>query len=154
MNSISFISGDEALLDDVKELWEGLNEHHLANTKHFAGHYSNFTYQLRKDYFIKKAQKRALRVDIAIDKEGQERIGYCICSVDEEKIGEIESVYVLENYRTLGVGKELVKKALGWMDELGTVKKVVTVASGNENAFGFYEKFGFYPRKTVLEQLK
>lgn len=153
MNNIRYISGDEGLLDDVKELWEGLNEHHLANTKHFAGHYSSFTYQSRKDCFVKKAQKGALRVDIAIDEEEQERIGYCISSVDEEKIAEIESLYVLESHRTLGVGKVLVKKALDWMDELGAVKKVVTVASGNENAFGFYEKFGFYPRKTVLEQL-
>jgi ribosomal protein S18 acetylase RimI-like enzyme len=153
MDSISFISGDEALLDAVKELWEALNEHHLANTKHFSDHYSNFTYQSRKDYFIKKAQKGTLMVDIAVAEEGQKRVGYCISSVDEEKIGEIESIYVFESYRTLGVGRKLVKKALDWMDELGVVKKIVSVASGNENAFGFYEKFGFYPRKTVLEQL-
>ena len=45
-----------------------------------------------------------------------------------------------------------MKKALAWMDEKGAVKKVVAVAAGNEQAFNFYERYGFVPRKTVLEQ--
>jgi len=32
--------------------------------------------------------------------------------------------------------------------------KIVNVAAGNEQAFGFYERYCFYPRKTILEQVK
>jgi len=40
------------------------------------------------------------------------------------------------------------------MDEMGAVKKVVNVAAGNEQAFDFYKKHGFYPKKTTLEQIR
>jgi diamine N-acetyltransferase len=38
------------------------------------------------------------------------------------------------------------------MDEHGAERKIIGVAVGNEEAFGFYEKFGFYPRVTILRQ--
>lgn len=44
--------------------------------------------------------------------------------------------------------------AITWMDEMGAHTKTVSVAVGNEKAFSFYERFGFYPRKTLLEQIK
>lgn len=67
---------------------------------------------------------------------------------------EMESLYVRENYRGLGLGETLLSNAIAWMDEMGAHTKTVSVAVGNEKAFGFYEHFGFYPRKTQLEQIK
>ncbi len=43
-------------------------------------------------------------------------------------------------------------QALVWMDECGATRKRVSVGDGNEEAWKFYEKFGFYPRMTILEQ--
>jgi ribosomal protein S18 acetylase RimI-like enzyme len=48
----------------------------------------------------------------------------------------------------------LMQKALAWMDEKAAEKKVVAVGVGNEYALGFYARYGFCPRKTVLEQIK
>lgn len=154
MSNISYVSGDDKLLDDVKELWEELNEYHRKRASHFAEHYSKFTFDTRKVDLAKKAQSGHLRVDIAVDKTSGKRVGYCISSVDDEGIGEIESIYIDDNYRMHGIGNELMKRALQWMDRMEVMKKTVSVAAGNENAFGFYERFGFYPRKTYLEQIK
>lgn len=152
MATIEYLVGDKKVLDEVKELWEGLNAHHRVNSKHYADFYSSFTFEARKADLLKKTQNGNLRVEIAIDKEIGQNVGYCISSIDEGKIGEIESIYILNDYRGMGIGDRLMKNALDWMDEMGAIKRVVTVATGNEQAFGFYEKFGFYPRRTVLEQ--
>lgn len=57
-------------------------------------------------------------------------------------------------YRGWGLGEKLLSNAIAWMDEMGAHTKTVSVAVGNETAFRFYERFGFYPRKTVMEQIK
>jgi hypothetical protein len=35
---------------------------------------------------------------------------------------------------------------------VGAKKKIVSVGVGNEQTYGFYAKFGFLPRRTMLEQ--
>ena len=67
-------------------------------------------------------------------------------------MGEVESLFVEDAYRSEGIGTTLVIRGLAWMDHLGTVRKRVSVGEGNEAAWTFYRKFGFYPRMTVLEQ--
>lgn len=153
-NSIYYKQGDEKLLDDIKELWEALNEHHTKKSSHFKDFYHQFSFASRKASFVKQAHNASMRVVICFDEAVQLRAGYCISSVDSERVGEIESIFVLPDYRGLGIGEELMQKSLQWMDEMGAVKIVVSVAAGNEQAFGFYEKYGFYPRKTMLEQIK
>ncbi|MBP1761383.1 MAG: acetyltransferase family [Firmicutes bacterium] len=153
-NSIYYKQGDEKLLDDIRELWEALNEHHGKNSLYFKDFYGKFSFGVRKAALLKKAQNASMRVVICFDEAVQLRAGYCISSVDSEMVGEIESIFVLPDYRGLGIGEELMLKSLQWMDEMGAGKIVVSVAAGNEQAFGFYEKYGFYPRKTKLEQIK
>jgi ribosomal protein S18 acetylase RimI-like enzyme len=79
-------------------------------------------------------------------------VGYCVCSITREKVGEIESIFVEAEYRSRGIGTGLMKQALEWMDRSGAEKKRVFVADGNEQAYGFYRRFGFSPRMMMLEQ--
>ncbi len=74
--------------------------------------------------------------------------------LSQEKTGEIESIFVEEGYRSRGIGSALVERALAWLDTNDSVRNRVSIADGNEAAFSFYKKFGFYPRMTVLEQKK
>jgi ribosomal protein S18 acetylase RimI-like enzyme len=94
-----------------------------------------------------------MRVDLAKEEVSMQNVGYCISSIDEEKTGEIESIFVDAAYKGMGIGDPFIKKALIWMEREGTVAKIVEVGAGNEQAFGFYEKYGFLPRKTVLRQV-
>jgi ribosomal protein S18 acetylase RimI-like enzyme len=144
---IRYILGDEKLLDDIKELWEALNEHHNEKSLHFKEFYNKFSFDARKADLIKQAQKSHMRVIISFDDAVQKGVGYCISSVDNDNNGEIESIFVLQGYRGFGIGEELMQKGLQWMDEMGAVKKVINVAAGNGQAFGFYERYGFIREK-------
>lgn len=151
-NKIYYLQGDEKLLDDVREHWEALNEHHENYSLHFKDFYHQFSFAIRQADLMKHAQHGSIQVVICFDEAAQLRVGYCINSVENGLVGEIESIFVLPDYRGLGIGEELMRKSLQWMDEMGAGKIVVNVAAGNEQAFGFYEKFGFYPRRTMLEK--
>ena len=39
------------------------------------------------------------------------------------------------------------------MNLQGALKKTLVVANGNEEVFGFYSKYNFYPRATILTQV-
>jgi ribosomal protein S18 acetylase RimI-like enzyme len=150
---IKYTSGDQLLLDTVKPLWEELNNHHCSCSEHFKSHYRAMTFEKRKTAILKKTINGGeLRVDFAVDEVTGKGVGYIVSSINAEGTGEIESVYVDGVYRRIGVGGMLMRNALAWMTQKGVVEKIVEVSVGNEAAWGFYGKFGFMPRKTVLKQ--
>lgn len=154
ITAITYRSGDESLLDDIQQLWEALNRHHRDAAVNFKSHYEAFTFEQRKKNLLQKAKNGQLRIEIAVDQEVAQNVGYCISRVEFSGDAEMESLYVQDDYRGLGLGETLLSNASAWMDEMGAHTKTVSVAVGNEKAFSFYARFGFYPRKTLLEQVK
>lgn len=138
----------------IRPLWIQLNAYHHAHAGTFRGHYERMTFDDRKAHFQKIAENGRLRIDLAYDTSAGQYVGFCVSSLSAENYGEIESVFVGEAYRSRGTGSELLRRALLWLGENGSVRNRVSVADGNEAAFGFYRKFGFFPRMTVLEQTR
>ena len=99
---------------------------------------------------MEKSKNGAILVNIA--KVGNTLIGYCVTTVAENKAGEIESIFIEKQYRRRGIGDHFMKTALDWMDAHAATRKVIAVAAGNEEAFGFYQKYGFCPRVSILIQ--
>ncbi len=153
-NSIEYIEKDQQGLDSISLLWEKLNELHRVRSPHFAGHFTRMTFNTRGKGLLQKTEKGFLRIDIAKDIETGNLIGYCITSVTEDKQGEIESIFVESDYRRQGIGNNLMKKALKWLDSMSISKRIIGVAIGNEEAIHFYAKYGFYPRVTILSSAK
>jgi len=153
-NRIKYIEGDEVLLDQIKPLWEALNGYHLALSQNFKKYYLDMTFQKRKADLLKKAAFGEIRVDIAFDEASGQNVGYCVSGLTHEKTGEIKSIFVSEAFRGIGIGDALMQKALGWLEQKGAADKIVEVAAGNECAWGFYARYGFLPRKTMLKQVK
>ena len=149
---IKYIHGDQTMLDRVKDIWGELNRYNCKRSKHFKEHYLQMTWQKRKEVLLKKVTGGEIHVELAIDESSMRSIGYVISSINTEKTGEIESVYVENAFRRMGVGDTLMKNALKWMDDKGTISKQVEVSVGNEVAWKFYKRFGFLPRKTILKQ--
>jgi ribosomal protein S18 acetylase RimI-like enzyme len=141
--NIEYVSGNETLLDSIRLLWEGLNQHHFDLSPYFKQYYADMNFEKRKVALLKKAASGELRVDVAIDTVTRQNVGYCTSSVDKEKTGEIESIFVASNYRGLGIGDTLMKNALTWMDKNGAVAKIVEVAVGNEQVLRFYNRLAF-----------
>jgi diamine N-acetyltransferase len=149
---IKYIHGNQKILDEIKTLWEGLNEHHMLLSPYFKQHYQTLTFEARKAELQKKAKQTQMRIDLATDKTVH--VGYIVSRIDKAKTGEIDSIFVSPSYRGFGIGDALMKNSLEWMDKKGAVTKIVEVGVGNEQAFGFYSRYGFYPRKTLLKQIK
>lgn len=123
-------------------------------TTHFKQHFATMTWEKRRLELLKKTRCGQLHIDIALDAKTEAAVGYLVSSLSNEKLGTVESIFVLEAYRGLGIGESLMNKALAWLDHNGVVEKVLEVTVGNERVYGFYGKFGFMPRQTLLKQVK
>ncbi|AFA48840.1 GNAT family N-acetyltransferase [Acetobacterium woodii] len=154
MATIIYRIGDESMLDEIKNLWEALNQHHGNVSENFKSNYANFSFESRKRNLLMKAKNGKLRIEMAVDQDTMKTVAYCIARVEFSGEAEMESLFVHETYRGLRLGENLLSNAINWMDEMGAHTKTVSVAVGNEQAFDFYKRFGFYPRKTQLEQVK
>lgn len=152
MLNIEFTVTDQMDLDSIRQLWEKLNEHHRLRSLHHAHHFFSTTFDSRKSSLLDKAQKGVLRLDLAKDATTGEICGYCISTVNKEGQGEIESIFVEPEYRRHHIVDHFMKEALHWMDENSVVRRVIGVAAGNEEVFGFYSRFGFYPGVTILRE--
>ena len=151
---ISYIVGDEALLDRIEPLWSGLNQQNISSSLSFKPYYRALTFDKRKSALMQKAQAAVLRVELAIDDSTNHAVGYCVTSLDNGGTGEIESIYVDKPFRGLSIGDKMMNSAIAWMEQKGANTKLVSVAAGNEQACKFYEQYGFRPRRTVMEQIK
>ena len=147
-----YLNGDENMLNDLRGLWEALNLYYRERSSYFKLEYCEMTFEKRKAELLKKNKLGKMRVDLAVDKATGQKIGYCVSSLDKVLTGEIDSIFMDSKYRRQGIGRELMQKALTWLDSVGAKKKFVSVGVGNEQVYGFYAKFGFLPRRTILEQ--
>ena len=146
-SSFKVESGGFELLPRVEALWYELKEHHQGMDPRFPD-MSTPDFQLRKAGLKDRAKE--LLVDLVLRKSDGREAGYCFSTVDANGIGEIESLYVREEFRRQGIGRELAMRALSWMDQKHATAKRVSVLSGNKEAIGFYEHFGFQTRVQEL----
>ena len=87
-------------------------------------------------------------------------IGFLIASIIEPKTGDarqikqayLQNIYVEENYREAGVGKELVDSFKDYCRKEGVKRLNVSVLAANKNAAKFYDGIGFKPRSINLFQ--
>lgn len=153
MPDIIYEEGNEELLDLIKPLWEQHNEQHSRLSTYFSDSFLNNSFEKRKAGLLELAKSVLIRVDLVKDSKEGRYIGFCVSTVDQQKAGKVESLFVEEGYRGLGIGDVLMTKGLAWMDQLFVEKKIIPVAYGNERVLSFYKKFGFYPNLYILEQI-
>lgn len=150
--NINYIEVNISQIGIIKPLWNKLRDHHHDLSTHFPERYKMTKFEDRKEELLKKSGNGILRIDIAKDEDKNEYIGYCISSISEDNVGEIDSIFLDENYRSSGIGNELMNRAIDWMDKKGVKSKKIVVAVGNEELLTFYKKFDFLPRHIILEQ--
>ena len=152
MVNITYVSGNESLFDRIQPLWDKLNCHLHTVSPYFKEYFQTLTFQERKKAILQRAWGGGIHVDLAYD--DMALVGYCVSSFDKVLTGEIDSIFVEAKYRRQGIGTALMRKALSWLNSSGAKKNIISVTVGNEQTYGFYEKFDFHPRRTMLEQKK
>lgn len=151
MKDFQFVQGGRELLDHVQPLWGKLNKHHENKSKYFSENYRNFTFEMRMSRFINDKSLN-INIDLIRDKDKGTFVGYCISSINAALAGEIESLFIDEEYRHYGLGDKLMTRAVEWLDGKNACMKLIVVAEGNEDVLEFYQRHGFYKRKIILEQ--
>jgi len=133
----------------IRPLWEKLRLHHQNKSVYFKDFYESFTYEVRMKKIFATADDN-IYVEIA-ENGTSGTVGYCISSIGADGAGEVDSIYVEEDFRRHGIGGRFIRDAIDWMKGRGCAKITVAVANGNEQTFPFYERFGFRQRMTVLQ---
>lgn len=151
MFNSEIVSGSKELLEYVGPLWDKLNNHHKSNSIDFKERYEKFSFRERRNGFL-AYKKENIHVDLVKDKDKSVYIGYCISTVNSGSVGEISSLYIEPEYRKYGIGDELIKRAIKWLEDSNVNKKIIGVAVGNEDVIKFYERYGFRSRTIILEQ--
>lgn len=149
-DKIEIVTGGEELLGQIEPLWQQLTSHHLQNSLYFKEKYVELTFEGRVKSLEEKAAHGEILVLLVKDIEEDRYIGYCVSSITQGGIGEIDSILVEPKYRKLGLGDLLMKKSLDWLENKNLSEIVLNVAGGNEKAVDFYRKYGFQIHTTKL----
>lgn len=148
---IFIVEKDISEIGLIQPLWEKLNLVHLDKSVYFKNKYEKFTFNQRIESINKKAQMGIIKLDVLLDKETEDYVGYCLSSI-EDNFGEIESIYIESKYRKLGLGGKLMTSALKWFEEHEVANISIGVAYGNDEALPFYKSFGFNIASYVLKR--
>jgi diamine N-acetyltransferase len=139
-------------LDNLRPLWERLNSHHAQLSRHFFAPRMKRTFEQRRQQFLNHAKEGKLRIELVYHADQQIPIAYCITNVSSEGIGEIDSLFVEEKFRDHGIGTELMRHALEWLNRESTTANTIVVLHENDRVLAFYERFGFHPDTIHLRQ--
>jgi ribosomal protein S18 acetylase RimI-like enzyme len=139
-------------LDTIRPLWEQLRAYHGQLASPFAGEMGRATFEARKQELLAKSTNGTLRIELVSTASDAIDIAYCVSTVSAEGRGEIDSLFVDARFRGQGIGSELIRHALTWLDGMGATTKVMSVAYANEEALALYRRFGFQPRTVLLQQ--
>lgn len=145
--SYKIIQIDKRNIKTVEPLWLELNTIHQQGSPYFRKYYESFTFLKRIEKFLMIPDDNLL---IEIVENNKNVIGYCISTIIKD-VGEIESLFISEQERGKGLGERLVNRSIDWMKKRKCSKIQVSVSYGRESVFSFYEKFGLFPRLTILQ---
>ncbi|MBT2646676.1 GNAT family N-acetyltransferase [Bacillus sp. ISL-34] len=110
----------------------------------------NLSYEKRKELWIKNLTRDGNYVYVAENNEGR-IVGFISGGKREtnkvEDSGDLTSIYILENFQRMGIGKNLIKELFFKFEELGFKTIFAEVLEGNKSRY-FYEAFGAELLKT------
>ncbi len=150
MNSFQFKVGSVELLPYCQNLWELFIENQIQNAGEMADGIAACLQSQRDGDLLAKTDDGKLHIQLVYTSNHQDPIGFCITSLSSDRLGEVEALYVLDQYQGNHLGTKLLETSLQWLEVNNALEQKLIVAAGNEEVFSFYQKFGFYSGYTTL----
>lgn len=149
--NISIIEKGLDEIEIIKPLWEQLNFVHINNSVFFKKEYGNLSFSERMKLIYNKVHDSIFKFDLILDNETGTFVGYCLSSIQSTK-GDIESIYIDKQYRRLGLGDKLMRRALEWFKTNSIDDIKIDVVYANDEALPFYKCYGFDIKYYVLHK--
>ena len=149
--NICIVEKDITEIELIKPLWEQLNSIHLDKSIYFKNKYEKFTFGKRMESIYEKDEKGIIRLDMLLDSDNGDYIGYCLSSI-QDTLGEIESIYIQSQYRKFKLGDKLMNNALNWFESNAVTNIEISVVYANDEALPFYEHYGFHIGNYTLKR--
>lgn len=143
--------------DELKVVQDMNHKLFVHDNKYFNDLNLQWPYQEKGTEYFKNKINNTKGVCIVAEVEGVV-VGYLAGSTFDAgtaylaKRAELDNMFVEEEYRMSGVGKELVEEFKKWCQENGVEKMFVNAYSPNTRAIAFYQKSGFEEYSTTLYQ--
>jgi ribosomal protein S18 acetylase RimI-like enzyme len=150
--SISIIECDISEILLIKSLWEGLREYHASLSEKAS---SSKTFEQRERELKEKViDGGQIQILIAFDEANQTYVGYSVSTISKQNVGELDSLFIMEAYRSQGIGELFMNRSMGWFEENNIERMLMYVSYFNESAVRFYKKFDFEPVSYILTKTK
>jgi GNAT superfamily N-acetyltransferase len=142
-------------IDAVEPMWNALQEHHVRITPELGpqtpGRELADAWRVRRSKYVRWLEDPDTFFVLAEDESGP--IGYAFVTVGPgyaswrtgERAGVLETLSVLADCRSGGVGAALIEAAWERLGELGIDDMAITTTRTNVDAHRFYERQGFSP---------
>ncbi|OHX67834.1 GNAT family N-acetyltransferase [Flammeovirga pacifica] len=140
---------DVSQIDQIAPLWKKLFAYHHEMRHQVVYEPSDTEWIRRKNKLKDKACEMIVLQALSENK----MIGYLVASLQklDPTCGEIDSLFVLDEYRSEGVGGALLEEALNWFNYKGVIRKKLAIGIENERVVSFYEKYGFKAKRLIME---
>ena len=140
-----------AFIDDYDELCklyiDGYRMHFKERPDYFNDKNDDELSLILKEELIKNVKKYMV---IEFDNK---LVGYCSVVIREKKnkILWVDELYIADEYRKHGFGKQLIEKIIEYSKENGCSKVELNCWSFNDNAIEFYRHLNFKEQRIIFE---
>lgn len=142
-------------IDAVEPMWNALQEHHVQITPELdprtPGRDLADAWRMRRSKYVRWLEDPETFFVLAEDESGP--IGYAFVTVGPgyaswqtgDRAAVLETLSVLPDRRSTGVGEALIEAAWERLGELDIGDMAITTTKTNVDAHRFYERLGFRP---------
>ncbi|MEW6348550.1 MAG: GNAT family N-acetyltransferase [Thermodesulfobacteriota bacterium] len=143
------IETDIADFHIIRSLWEQLQAHNSSLHRKFFGEDLPENWPHKMHEFEKRAGECRIKFDVV--KVADDIAGYCVSSINRYLQGEIVSLFVLPEFRGLGLGTCLMDAHMKWLRAHRVKSIFLYVHPCNTPAIRFYWKFNFFSNSPLME---
>lgn len=142
-----------ATIDDLESIQELNKKLCLSDNRHDPSIIADWPFtESGEKYFRNRIEDKA----VFVAKADKQIVGYLAVSIKEVTyrnivVGELDNIFVEEEYRKSKVGTKLIEAATNWWKSHDADKIYVNAYFNNKNAINFYKQNGFEEMDLGLE---